>query len=90
MKQNPEALPNDGLFDGMMLKKPTFHDIATILPLIFNGKILQHQAIEAFRTKNITINSQNGKYFESDGIVSYFSPPITITILHEAIEMIVP
>ena len=36
IKQNPSALPYDGVFDMMMVEKPTFSDIITALPLIFN------------------------------------------------------
>ncbi|OJV35894.1 MAG: hypothetical protein BGO29_07300 [Bacteroidales bacterium 36-12] len=90
IKQNPHAVPYDGLFDTMLLKKPTFNDIITLLPLIFNGKILQHQAIESFRIKNIILKTQNGKYFETDGIISYYVAPLTVSILAEAMEMIIP
>lgn len=90
MKQNPDAVPYDGLLDVMMARKPSFKDILTALPLVFNGKILQHPVIESFRTQDLLLHSQNGNYFEADGIVVHYSPPVHVRVIPEAIEMIVP
>jgi diacylglycerol kinase (ATP) len=90
MKQNPDAVPWDGKLDLMMVRKPGFKDIITALPLIFNGKILQHQAIESFRSETIFLNTQNGNYFEADGIVVHYAPPVTISLLPGAIQMVIP
>ncbi len=90
MKQNPDAIPWDGLMDVMMARKPAVKDILTALPLVFNGKILQHPVIESFRTKEVTLHSQNGNYFEADGIVIHYAPPASITVLPSALKMIVP
>ncbi len=90
MKQNPDAVPYDGQLDLMMARKPSFKDIITALPLIFNGKLLQHPVIESFRTRHITLHTQNGNYFEADGIVVHYAPPAEVSIIPGAIEMIVP
>jgi diacylglycerol kinase (ATP) len=90
MKQNPDAVPYDGQLDLMMARKPSFNDIITALPLVFNGKLLQHPVIESFRTNRITLHTQNGHYFEADGIVVYYAPPAEVSIIPGAIEMIVP
>lgn len=90
MKQNPDAVPWDGLFDLMMARKPSFKDITTALPLVFNGRILEHPVIESFRTKEITLQTQNGHYFEADGIVVHYAPPVKISVVEGAIEMVVP
>lgn len=90
MKQNPDAIPYDGLFDVMMARTPSFKDIITALPLVFNGKILQHPIIESFRTAGLSLHTQNGNYFEADGIVVHYAPPVDVRIIPEAIQMIVP
>ncbi len=59
MKQNPNAVPYDGLLDVMIARKPTFKDIVTVLPLLFNGKILQHPAISSFRTDKLIVDSDH-------------------------------
>lgn len=90
MKQNPDAVPYDGLLDLMLAQQPTFKDILTALPLIFNGKLLEHPVIESFRSQKISLHTQNGRYFEADGIITYYAAPIEISIIPEAIEMVVP
>lgn len=90
MKQNPHALPWDGLLDVMMARRPSFRDITTALPRVFNGTILEHPVIESFRTDQLFLHSQNGGYFEADGIVVHYAPPVDIHILPSAIQMIVP
>jgi len=90
MKQNPDAVPYDGLLDLMMARKPSFKDILSALPLVFNGKILEHPVIESFRTQKLLLNTQNGRYFEADGIVVYYAPPVEVSIIPGAIEMVVP
>jgi diacylglycerol kinase (ATP) len=90
MKQNPDAVPYDGLLDLMMARRPSFKDIFTALPLIFNGKLLEHPVIESFRSQKISLHTQNGRYFEADGITVYYTPPVEISIIPEAIEMVVP
>jgi diacylglycerol kinase (ATP) len=90
MKQNPHAVPYDGLLDLMMARKPSFKDIITGLPLIFNGKLLEHPVIESFRSQKISLRTQNGRYFEADGITVYYTPPVEVSILPGAIEMVVP
>lgn len=91
MKQNPDAKPDDGEFDAMRARKPSLKDILTALPLIFNGKILQHRVIESFRADKIILKSpQLNGIFETDGILEYCNSPVEISVLPEAIHMIVP
>ena len=90
MKQNPHALPYDGLFDVMLAKKPTLKEIITALPLIFNGKITEHPVIEAFRTKKLTLNCEHDGIFEADGIVVHCSSPVEVTVIENGIRMVIP
>lgn len=90
MKQNPGAIPDDGIFDAMMVRRPTFRDIITALPRLFNGTLLSHPALESFRTESLEFNYHNGGYFEADGIIVHCDPPLQIGILKQAIQMIVP
>lgn len=90
MKQNPGAVPDDGIFDAMMVRKPGFRDILTALPLLFNGKLQTHRALESFRTRQMELNYHNGGYFEADGILVNCDPPLQISLLPLAIQMIIP
>jgi len=90
MKQNPNALPNDGLLDVMMAKKPTFFDILGALTRIFNGKLLEHPVIESFQTKSLLVQCDKSALLEADGIIVNGSSPFKISIIPNAIQMIVP
>lgn len=90
IKQNPAALPYDGIFDMMFVERPTFKDIATALPNIFNGKLSQHPVIKTFRAKEICINSEKEIIVEADGIIIPHAHNCTITILPSAIRMVIP
>jgi len=90
MKQNPNALPFDGLLDVMMAKKPTIWDIFTALIRLFNGKLLEHPVIESFQTKNLLIQSDKAALMEADGIIVNGFSPFEISIIPNAIQMIIP
>lgn len=90
MKQNPGAMPDDGIFDAMMVRKPGIRDILTALPRLFNGTLLMHPALESFRTRQLELNYHNGGYFEADGILVNCDPPLQIGLLPHALQMIVP
>ncbi len=90
MKQNPKALPYDGLMDVMMAKKPTFWDIITALLRIFNGKLLEHPIIESFQTKSLLVQCDKSALMEADGIIVNGFSPFKISIIPNAIQMIIP
>ena len=90
MKQNPGALPYDGILDAMLVRKPSFKDIITALPRLFNGTLLSHPALESFQCTTMELNYHNGGYFEADGIIVNCDPPLHIGIRENAILMITP
>ena len=90
MKQTPNALPYDGLLDVMLAKKPTFFDIIGGLRRLFNGKLLEHPVIESFQTQKLMIQCHKDALMEADGIIVNGSSPFTISIIPNAIQMIVP
>ena len=94
MKQNPLAVPDDGRFDVMFAGIPTFQDILSALVYLFRGKILEHPVIQSFRTEELELSCENNEMYESifeaDGIVCHCSPPLKISVLPGAIQMIVP
>ncbi len=90
MKQNPNAIPTDGKLDLMMAKKPKFWDIITAIARLFNGKLLEHPLIESFQTQKILIQCDKSALMEADGIIVNGFSPYTISILPEAIQMIIP
>jgi len=90
MKQNPNAVPYDGLMDVMMAKKPTLWDIITALLRIFNGKLLEHPVIESFQTQSLLVQCDKSALLEADGIIVNGFSPFKISIIPNAIQMIIP
>lgn len=90
MKQTPYALPYDGLLDVMMAKKPTFFDIIGALRRLFNGKLLEHPVILSFQTESLNVICDDNALIEADGIIVNGLSPYKISIIPNAIQMIVP
>jgi len=90
MKQNPNALPYDGLLDVMMAKTPTFFDILNALRRLFNGKLLEHPVILSFQARNFDIICDDNALIEADGIIVNGLSPYKISVIPNAIQMIVP
>lgn len=90
IKQNPFALPYDGVFDMMVVGKPTFKDIVTALPKIFNGKLYYHPVIETFQTKEVKVKVAADIPVEADGIILHSTHNCVVSIIPNAIQMIVP
>ncbi len=90
MKQNPDAVPDDGLFDVMLAETPTFKDILKALTMLFNGTILKHPVIESFQTNKFELNIDNNSYFEADGILVHANSKFDIELIPECFQMIIP
>jgi diacylglycerol kinase (ATP) len=90
MKQNPTAVPYDGVFDAMFADPPTFKDILMGLALMFNGKIAQHRIIHTLHTSEIHIETDGYFPFEADGIEVNSLGNINVKVLPLSLQMIVP
>ncbi|MDP4238921.1 MAG: diacylglycerol kinase family lipid kinase [Bacteroidota bacterium] len=90
LKQTPNALPYDGLLDIMVAKRPSFFDIISGLFLLFKGRLLEHPIIESFQTQSLTVQCHKDALMEADGIIVNGSSPYTISIIPNAIQMVVP
>lgn len=90
LKQTPNALPFDGLLDVMMAKSPRFIDIITALIALFGGRLLQHPVIESFQTRSLQIQCDHHVLMEADGIIVNGCSPYQVSIMPQAIQMIVP
>mgnify|MGYP001168746323 CR=1 FL=1 len=90
IKQNPDALPYDGVFHMMMIEKPTVKDILTALPNLFNGKLTEHPIIHSFITDKVSIRCEIPTLAETDGIIIKDAHISEVSIIPKAIQMIVP
>jgi len=90
MKQNPNANPTDGIFDGMMVRKPSLTNIFEAVFQLFNGKLLRNKAIESFRSARVVLETSHMNLVETDGIAFVAGTRVEVEILPSALRMIVP
>lgn len=90
LKQTPDALPYDGLFDVMMAEKPGVFTILSALTYLFRGKLLEHPAIRSYRTKELYIQCNKSIRVEADGIIVDAISPFRVTVVPASLQMIVP
>jgi len=90
LKQAPNALPYDGLFDIMLARKPSFRDILSGLRYLFKGRLLEHPIITSLQANTLELHSNSDILMEADGILVYGTPPYRVKIIPNAIQMIVP
>lgn len=87
MKQAPDALPDDGLFD-MTLIKPIgkFKIIRNIIKL-FDGSFTRLPEVSTFRSSKIIIHSEPPMYMEADG-ESLGHTPFVFNIIPQSLYVV--
>ena len=87
MRQTPNALHDDGLFDITIIKRMRKGEIIRSLRKLYDGTILDHPKIEGHTGMNILINSQPQIHLEADGESLGYSP-IEFNIIPKAVKVI--
>ena len=90
IKQNPNALPYDGLFDAIVVSKPSFLQIIKGIALVFKGRIAEHPCVTSFQSTGITIAGDKKIPMELDGIDIRGDGEYHIQIVPNALRMVVP
>jgi diacylglycerol kinase (ATP) len=89
MKMLPEAEPDDGLFDVLLIGDVTKRDLAFTLPKTYRGKHLPHPRLEVLRGRVVTVDAEEPLPIELDG-----EPPGTtparFEVLPRAVRLRVP
>lgn len=67
MKMTPGALPDDGLFDVLLLGELTRTDLALSLPKVYRGTHLPHPKAELLRGRTVTVDAPAPLPVELDG-----------------------
>ena len=86
IKQNPNANPQDGVFHGMFIRKPTFAQVCKALPNLFNGKLTELPFVYPLVGREIEINYRKHIMIEADGILENFIAPCKVTCIHHALQ----
>ena len=67
MMMCPDAEPDDGLFDVMLIGDVTKRDLAFVLPKTYKGKHLPHPRLELLRGSVVTVDADEPLPIELDG-----------------------
>ena len=67
MMMCPEAEPDDGMFDVLLIGDVTKRDLAFVLPKTYKGKHLPHPRLELLRGSTVTVEAEEPLPIELDG-----------------------
>jgi diacylglycerol kinase family enzyme len=63
----PEARPDDGLFDVVLIGDINKRDFVTTAPKIYKGTYLEHPKVELLRSSTVTVDARGRLPIELDG-----------------------
>ena len=89
MAMCPEARPDDGLLDVLMIGDITRRDLALTLPKVYRGTHLPHPKAEALRGRRISVRSETPLPVELDGEQPGTTPAV-FEIVPDALRLRVP
>jgi diacylglycerol kinase (ATP) len=89
MKICPEAQPDDGLFDVLLLGDLTKRDLMLTLPKAYSGKHLPHPKAELLRGAVVTVDADEPLPVELDG-EQPGTTPVRFEIVPHALRLRVP
>jgi len=89
MMMCPEAEPDDGLLDVLLIGDVTKRDLAFVLPKTYKGKHLPHPRLEALRGRVVSIDADEPQPLEIDG-EQPGTTPLRIEVVPKALRVRVP
>jgi YegS/Rv2252/BmrU family lipid kinase len=85
----PEAKPDDGLFDVILIGDVTKRDFLSTAPKLYKGTYLAHPKIELLRTRSVSVNAPERLPIELDG-EQIGTTPARFEIVPAALRVRVP
>ncbi len=85
----PEAVPDDGLFDVLLIGDLTKRDLVLTLPKTYRGRHLPHPKAEVLRGAVVTVESEEPLPIELDG-EQPGTTPVRLEIVPRALRLRVP
>lgn len=85
----PEAAPDDGLFDVLLIGDLTKRDLLLTLPKTYRGKHLPHPKAEVLRGAVVTVDAESPLPIELDG-EQPGTTPVRFEVVPEALRVRVP
>jgi YegS/Rv2252/BmrU family lipid kinase len=89
MMMLPEAEPDDGLFDVLLIGDVTKRDLLVTLPKSYRGRHLPHPRLEVLRGASVTVDADEPLPIEIDG-EQPGTTPATFSLRPRAIRLRVP
>ncbi len=86
----PHAKPDDGVLDVCVVQPMNFAEFVMHAPKLFNGKANTVPQITYYRSKNATIEKSGPVLFHVDGEAQVSDGPVNISVLPQALKVIVP
>jgi diacylglycerol kinase (ATP) len=85
----PEAEPDDGLFDVLLIGDVTKRDLLFVLPQTYKGKHLPHPRLEQLRGRVVTVDAHEPLPIELDG-EQPGTTPVSLEVVPRALRVRVP
>jgi diacylglycerol kinase family enzyme len=89
MRLAPEAQPDDGLFDVVLIGDVTKRDFVTTAPKLYKGTYLAHPKIELLRSRTVAVDAPERLPIELDG-EQVGTTPVRFEIVPAALRVRVP
>ena len=89
MQLAPEAQPDDGLFDVVLIGDVTKRDFVTTAPKIYKGTYLAHPKVELLRSRTVAVDAPERLPIELDG-EQVGTTPVRFEIVPAALRVRVP
>ncbi|HEY2325958.1 MAG TPA: diacylglycerol kinase family protein [Gaiellaceae bacterium] len=89
MKLAPDATPDDGTFDVVLIGDVSKLDFATQAPGIYRGRHVKHPKVEVLRSTRVAVEAQEQLPIELDG-EQVGTTPVTFEIVPRALKLRVP
>jgi diacylglycerol kinase (ATP) len=89
MHMTPDARPDDGLFDVLLIGDVTKRDLVQTLPKIYRGTHLPHPKAEELRGKAVRVDAETPLPIELDG-EQPGTTPATFRVVPDALRLRVP
>jgi diacylglycerol kinase family enzyme len=85
----PEAQPDDGLFDVVLIGDVTKRDFVTTAPKIYKGTYLAHPKVQLLRSRTVAVDASEHLPIELDG-EQVGTTPVRFEVVPHAVRVRVP
>jgi YegS/Rv2252/BmrU family lipid kinase len=86
----PHARPDDGILEVCVVQPMNFAEFVMSVPKLFNGKADTIPSLTYYRTRHAAIEKPGTILFHVDGEAEIFQDKIEISVLPQALKVIVP